>query len=78
LRDIGNTVIVVEHDEDAIKQADFVIDIGPGAGVHGGEIIAVGTPDSRRLCNDIDKDVTKNILTQFSINKWPSSDRLSL
>jgi excinuclease ABC subunit A len=44
LRDIGNTVIVVEHDEDAIKQADFVIDIGPGAGVHGGEIIAVGTP----------------------------------
>ncbi|KAA0438262.1 MAG: excinuclease ABC subunit A, partial [Candidatus Thioglobus sp.] len=44
LRDIGNTVIVVEHDEDAIKQADFVIDIGPGAGVHGGEIIAQGTP----------------------------------
>ncbi len=44
LRDIGNTVIVVEHDEDAIKQADFVIDIGPGAGIHGGEIIAVGTP----------------------------------
>ncbi|MBT3431213.1 MAG: excinuclease ABC subunit UvrA, partial [Candidatus Thioglobus sp.] len=45
LRDIGNTVIVVEHDEDAIKQADYVIDIGPGAGVHGGEIIATGTPD---------------------------------
>ncbi|CAB5502200.1 excinuclease ABC subunit UvrA [Bathymodiolus thermophilus thioautotrophic gill symbiont] len=44
LRDIGNTVIVVEHDEDAIKQADFVIDIGPGAGAHGGEIIAMGTP----------------------------------
>ncbi|CAB5504870.1 Excinuclease ABC subunit A [Bathymodiolus thermophilus thioautotrophic gill symbiont] len=44
LRDIGNTVIVVEHDEDAIKQADFVIDIGPGAGTHGGEIIAMGTP----------------------------------
>ncbi|MDC9714678.1 MAG: excinuclease ABC subunit UvrA [Gammaproteobacteria bacterium] len=44
LRDIGNTVIVVEHDEDAIKQADFVVDIGPGAGVHGGEIIATGTP----------------------------------
>ncbi len=42
LRDLGNTVIVVEHDEDAIKQADFVIDIGPGAGVHGGEIIAAG------------------------------------
>ncbi len=44
LRDIGNTVIVVEHDEDAILCADHVIDIGPGAGVHGGEIIASGTP----------------------------------
>ncbi len=44
LRDIGNTVIVVEHDEDAIRQADFVIDIGPGAGVHGGRIVAAGTP----------------------------------
>ena len=44
LRDIGNTVIVVEHDEDAILQADHVIDIGPGAGIHGGEIIAQGTP----------------------------------
>ncbi len=45
LRDLGNTVIVVEHDEDAIRIADFVLDIGPGAGVHGGEIIAQGTPD---------------------------------
>jgi len=45
LRDIGNTVIVVEHDEDAILCADHVIDIGPGAGVHGGEIIASGTPE---------------------------------
>jgi len=45
LRDIGNTVIVVEHDEDAILSADHVIDIGPGAGVHGGKIIAAGTPD---------------------------------
>jgi excinuclease ABC subunit A len=45
LRDIGNTVIVVEHDEDAIRSADHVIDIGPGAGVHGGEIVAQGTPD---------------------------------
>ena len=44
LRDIGNTVIVVEHDEDAILHADHVIDIGPGAGIHGGEIIAAGTP----------------------------------
>ncbi|EKE67396.1 excinuclease ABC subunit UvrA [Gallaecimonas xiamenensis] len=44
LRDLGNTVLVVEHDEDAIRAADYVIDIGPGAGVHGGEIIAAGTP----------------------------------
>ncbi len=44
LRDIGNTVLVVEHDEDAIRAADYLIDIGPGAGVHGGEIIAQGTP----------------------------------
>ena len=44
LRDIGNTVIVVEHDEDAIRTADYVLDIGPGAGRHGGEIVAQGTP----------------------------------
>ncbi len=44
LRKIGNTVIVVEHDEDAIRMADYVVDIGPGAGVHGGEIVAQGTP----------------------------------
>ncbi len=43
LRDLGNTVIVVEHDEDAIRAADHVIDIGPGAGVHGGAIVAEGT-----------------------------------
>lgn len=45
LRDLGNTVIVVEHDEDAILAADYVIDIGPGAGVHGGEVVACGTPN---------------------------------
>jgi excinuclease ABC subunit A len=44
LRDLGNTVLVVEHDEDAILAADYVVDIGPGAGVHGGEIVAQGTP----------------------------------
>ena len=52
LRDLGNTVIVVEHDEDAIRAADFVIDIGPGAGVHGGEIIAQGTVDDILSCKD--------------------------
>ncbi len=45
LRDLGNTVIVVEHDEDAIMQADYVFDIGPGAGIHGGQVVAEGTPD---------------------------------
>ncbi|MBV8802242.1 MAG: excinuclease ABC subunit UvrA [Gammaproteobacteria bacterium] len=44
LRNIGNTVIVVEHDEDAILSADYVVDLGPGAGIHGGEIVAAGTP----------------------------------
>jgi excinuclease ABC subunit A len=45
LRELGNTVIVVEHDEDAIRAADYVLDIGPGAGVHGGHVVARGTPD---------------------------------
>ncbi|MBI3570998.1 MAG: excinuclease ABC subunit UvrA, partial [Gammaproteobacteria bacterium] len=45
LRDLGNTVIVVEHDEEAIRSADFVLDIGPGAGVHGGEVVAQGIPE---------------------------------
>ena len=45
LRDLGNTVIVVEHDEEAIRTADYLIDMGPGAGVHGGQVIAAGTPE---------------------------------
>ena len=45
LRDLGNSVLVVEHDEDTIRQADYLIDVGPGAGVHGGKIVAQGTPD---------------------------------
>ena len=45
LRDLGNTVLVVEHDEDAIRAADYVIDMGPGAGVHGGQVVAVGTAE---------------------------------
>ena len=44
LRDLGNTLIVVEHDEDTIRKADYVVDMGPGAGIHGGEIVAKGTP----------------------------------
>jgi excinuclease ABC subunit A len=49
LRDIGNSVLVVEHDEDAIRAADYVVDMGPGAGVHGGEVVAEGTPEEIRL-----------------------------
>ncbi len=45
LRDLGNTVVVVEHDEDTIRSADFVVDMGPGAGEHGGEVVAIGTPE---------------------------------
>jgi excinuclease ABC subunit A len=52
LRDLGNTVIVVEHDEDAIRAADFVVDVGPGAGVHGGQIIAQGTVNDILACKD--------------------------
>ncbi len=50
LRDIGNTVIVVEHDEDTMRAADYIVDIGPGAGVHGGEIVATGTVDDIIAC----------------------------
>ncbi|MXU65885.1 excinuclease ABC subunit UvrA [Oceanomicrobium pacificus] len=60
LRDQGNTVIVVEHDEEAIREADHVIDIGPGAGVHGGQIIAEGTPADIAACAD---SVTGQYLT---------------
>ncbi len=52
LRDIGNSVLVVEHDEDAIRAADYVVDMGPGAGVHGGEIVAEGTPEEIRMSED--------------------------
>lgn len=51
LQSLGNTLIVVEHDEDTIRSADYVIDIGPGAGVHGGEIVSVGTPEE--ICADV-------------------------
>ena len=50
LRDLGNTVLVVEHDEDAIRAADYIIDVGPGAGVHGGEIVVAGTYEEVLAC----------------------------
>ena len=52
LRDLGNTVIVVEHDEDTIRAADYVVDMGPGAGEHGGKVVAAGTPEEIMACPD--------------------------
>ncbi|MBR2611567.1 MAG: excinuclease ABC subunit UvrA [Clostridia bacterium] len=50
LRDLGNSVIVVEHDEETMREADFIVDIGPGAGIHGGEVVALGTPEEVARC----------------------------
>ncbi len=50
LRDLGNSVLVVEHDEDTMREADYIVDVGPGAGIHGGEIVAAGTPDEVAKC----------------------------
>ena len=50
LRDLGNTLVVVEHDEDTMRAADFIVDVGPGAGIHGGEIVAAGTLDDIMAC----------------------------
>ena len=52
MRDLGNTLIVVEHDEDTMKQSDYIVDIGPGAGVHGGNIIYAGPPDKITECEE--------------------------
>ena len=52
LRDLGNTVLVVEHDEDTIRQSDFLIDMGPGAGVYGGAVVALGSPEEVAKCTD--------------------------
>ncbi len=52
LRDLGNSVIVVEHDEDTMRAADFIVDIGPGAGIHGGEVVAAGTPEQVSAAED--------------------------
>ncbi|MBO5315673.1 MAG: excinuclease ABC subunit UvrA [Clostridia bacterium] len=50
LRDLGNSVVVVEHDEDTMRESDYIVDVGPGAGIHGGEIVAVGTPEEVAGC----------------------------
>ncbi len=73
LRDLGNTVLVVEHDEDAIRTADYLIDIGPGAGVHGGRVIAVGTPAEVEKSPD---SLTAQYLTGRKFIPIPSERRL--
>jgi excinuclease ABC subunit A len=72
LRDLGNTVIVVEHDEDAIRHADYVIDMGPGAGAHGGEVVARGTLDEV-LANE--KSLTADYLTGRKAVAVPATRR---
>ena len=52
LRELGNSVIVVEHDEETMREADYIVDIGPGAGIHGGEVVAVGTPEEVAACEN--------------------------
>ena len=68
LRDIGNTLIVVEHDEDMIRSADHVIDIGPGAGLHGGAIVAEGTP---KQIEKNKKSLTGQYLSGSKIDRDP-------
>jgi excinuclease ABC subunit A len=73
LRDMGNSVIVVEHDRDMIEQSDFVLDIGPGAGVHGGEIVAYGKPDRLHEFNTI----TADYLSHKKVIEVPAERRKS-
>lgn len=72
LRDVGNTVIVVEHDEDTIREADYVVDIGPGAGEHGGKIVAAGTVEEIKKC---DNSLTAKYLTGEKKIETPTERR---
>ena len=72
LRDLGNTLIVVEHDEDTMRSADYIVDVGPGAGSHGGEIVAAGTVDEIIACP---RSVTGQYLSGFKKIPVPSARR---
>ena len=72
LRDLGNTVVVVEHDEDTMRAADYIVDIGPGAGIHGGEVVANGTPDEVANC---EKSITGTYLSGRKSIAVPSERR---
>ena len=71
LRDLGNTIIVVEHDEEAMLNADYLVDMGPGAGVHGGQVVAKGSPPS--IINE-PRSLTGQYLNglKFVVNKRPN------
>ncbi len=72
LRDLGNTVIVVEHDEDTMYAADCIVDVGPGAGVHGGEIVCVGNVDEIKAC---EKSITGQYLSHKRVIPVPEKRR---
>ena len=72
LRDLGNTLIVVEHDEDTMRTADFIVDVGPGAGCHGGEIVAAGTLEEIKACP---RSITGQYLSGFKKIPVPSVRR---
>ena len=72
LRDLGNTLLVVEHDEDTMRAADYIVDVGPGAGVHGGEIVAAGTLEDITACK---RSVTGQYLSGFKKIPLPAQRR---
>lgn len=72
LRDLGNTVLVVEHDEDTIRIADYLLDIGPGAGIHGGHVVAAGTPDE---VAKVEKSITGQYLSGKKVIPVPKKRR---
>ena len=72
LRDLGNTLIVVEHDEETILSADYVVDIGPRAGVHGGEVVFTGSVDQLKKCEN---SITSDYLTGRKQIKVPEKRR---
>jgi excinuclease ABC subunit A len=72
LRDLGNSVIVVEHDEDTMRESDFIVDIGPGAGIHGGEVVAYGTPAEVAKCEN---SITGSYLAGIKKIEVPKSRR---
>ena len=72
LRDLGNSVIVVEHDEDTMREADFIVDVGPGAGIHGGEIVVTGSPEEIAAC---ERSITGDYLSGRRIIEVPRRRR---